>query len=55
MDVEYTVRELSVPAGSYRSEYQAVFKFVEEHGTVYMNILNNGNGTVVSNGNSYLW
>ena len=55
MDVEYTVRELEVPAGSYRSANVVKFRFTEENGVVQMVILDDGEDTVKQTEGGLLW
>lgn len=54
MDVEYTVKELSVSAGSYLSKNSVSFKYTWNNGAV-LSILDDGEDTIIMENNSILW
>ena len=46
MDVEYTIKEISVPAGSYLSKNSIRFKYTWDGTKAVLTILDDGNGTI---------
>ena len=55
MDVEYTIRELSVPAGCYVSANPIVFKLTWTESGVVTTIIDDGDGTMADDSNGYIW
>ena len=55
MDVEYTIRELSVPAGCYVSANPIVFKLTWTESGVVTTIIDDGDGTMADDDSGYIW
>ena len=55
MDVEYTIRELSVPAGCYVSANPIVFKLTWTESGVVTTIMDDGDGTMADDDSGYIW
>lgn len=55
MDTEYTVRELSVPTGSYLSANEIRFKLVWNGDHPEQKLLDNGDGTLLAKEEKLLW
>lgn len=54
MDTEYTVKELSVPSGSYVSENSISFKYTWNN-CARLIVLDHGDGTLTAGANGLLW
>ena len=53
--VDYTLRELSVPDGYYRSTGEVKFRFVVEDGQPVFRLLDNGGGVFEGKDEAYTW